>query len=223
MKKHKKLIIGIVIAIIVGILAFGIYFVFSFFVSLEKGIDNIKDKIDNYEEKEQSRDDIYDSIPKELLNRNYISNDLKYVNYKYGWGMEWTDKTDKYYFYIDSNNYNKYKSYWLEGIDKSQYRDKYNEGLSTYGDYVFTAININDLSYNSDVEYGNVHLTANKTYYLVQIYDEAIYYEYISAVDVNNETKYNIYSASNYKEESLSKEYIFYQENGQWVIEELVR
>lgn len=223
MKKHKKLIIGIVIAIIVGILAFGIYFVFSFFVSLEKGIDNIKDKIDNYEEKEQSRDDIYDSIPKELLNRNYISNDLKYVNYKYGWGMEWTDKTDKYYFYIDSNNYNKYKSYWLEGIDKSQYRDKYNEGLSTYGDYVFTAININDLSYNSDVEYGNVHLTANKTYYLVQIYDEAIYYEYITAREVSNETKYYIYSASNYKEESLSKEYIFCQENGQWIIEELIR
>lgn len=72
--------------------------------------------------------------------------------------MELTDKTDKYYFYIDSNNYNKYKNYWLEGIDKYQYRDKYNVGLANHGDYVFAAININDLSYKSDVEYENVHL-----------------------------------------------------------------
>ena len=88
---------------------------------------------------------------------------------------------------------------------------------------MFKAINVNDLSYISDVEYGNVHLSANKTYYLVQIYDEAIYYEYVSALDVNDETKYNVYSASNCKEDSISKEYIFHQENGKWIIEELTR
>lgn len=130
---------------------------------------------------------------------------------------------NKYYFYIDSNNYDKYKSYWLEGIDKSQYRDKYNSDLAIHGDYVFKAININDLSYQSDVEYGNVHLTANNTYYLVQIYDESIYYKYISAVDVNDEIKYYEYSAFNCKDDSISKEYIFHQENEKWIIEELIR
>lgn len=211
--------------IVLDFLLVGIISISLFIKALGNGIDGIKDKIDAYEEKEQTRDNIYDSIPEELLNRNLISKNLKYVNYKYGWEMEWADKTNKYYFYIDSNNYDKYKSYWLEGIDKSQYRDKYNEGLATYGDYVyvFTAININDLSYKSDVEYSNVHLTANKTYYLVQIYDEAIYYKYISTVDVNDETKYYVYSASNYKEDSISKEYIFHQEKKKWIIEELIR
>ena len=190
---------------------------------LEKGIDEVKNKIDDYEEKEQAREDIYDSIPKELLNRNLISKNLKYVGYEYGWKYEWIDKTDKYYFYIDNDNYDKYKNYWLEGIDKSEYTDKYNKNLATYGDYAFKAININDLVYKSDVEYGNVHLTANKTYYLVQIYDEAIYYKYVSAVDEKDETKYYIYSASSFKEDSISKEYIFHQENNKWKIEELVR
>lgn len=223
-KKSKTKTILITLGIVVSvILLVGIVSVGLFIKALGNGIAGIKDKIDAYEEKEQTREDIYDSIPKELLNRNLISKDLKYVNYRYGWGMEWTDKTNKYYFYIDSNNYDKYKSYWLEGIDKSQYRDKYNEGLATYGDYVFKAINVNDLSYTSDVEYGNVHLKANETYYLVQIYDEAIYYNYVSALDVNNETKYYVYSASNCKEDSISKEYIFHQENNKWEIEELVR
>ena len=111
----------------------------------------------------------------------------------------------------------------MEGVDKTQYRDKYNSGLKTYGDYVFKAVYINDLFYKSDVEYGNVHLKADKTYYLVQIYDEAIYYKYVSAVDVNDEIKYYTYSASNCKEDSISKEFIFSQNNGKWELEELIR
>lgn len=223
-KKSKTKTILITLGIVVSvILLVEIVSVGLFIKALGNEIDGIKDKIDADDEKEQTREDIYDSIPKELLNRNLISKDLKYVNYRYGWGMEWTDKTNKYYYYIDSNNYDKYKSYWLEGIDKSQYRDKYNDGLATYGDYVFKEINVNDLSYTSDVEYGNVHLKANETYYLVQICNEAIYYNYVSALDVNNETKYYVYSASNCKEDSITKEYIFHQENNKWEIEELVR
>ena len=223
-KKSKTKTILITLGIVVSVIFLvGIVSVGLFIKALGNVIDGIKDKIDTYEEKEQTREKLYDSIPKELFNKGLLSKDLKFVNYKYGWGMEWTDKTDKYYFYIDSNDYNKYKNYWLEGIDKSQYRDKYNEGLATYGDYVFKAINVNDLSYTSDVEYGNVHLSANKTYYLVQIYDEAIYYEYVRVLDVNDETEYNVYSASNCKEDSISKEYIFHQENDKWIIEELTR
>lgn len=220
-KKSKTKTILITLGIVVSIiLLVGIVSVGLFIKALGNGI---KDKIDAYEKKEQIREELYDSIPKELFNKGLLSKDLKFVNYRYGWGMELTDKTDKYYFYIDSNNYNKYKNYWLEGIDKYQYRDKYNVGLANHGDYVFAAININDLSYKSDVEYENVHLQANKTYYLVQIYDETIYYEYVSALDVNNETKYYVYSASNCKEDRISKEYIFHQENEKWIIEELTR
>lgn len=222
--KKKKIIIGCFIALAIGVLIYIIYnivLLFNVFDIIGNAADNVSDKINKYKENEENREALYDSIPEELFNRGLISNDLKYVNYKYGWGMEWTDKTDKYYFYIDSNNYDKYKKYWLEGIDKSQYRDDYNSGLATYGDYVFKAINVSDLSYTSDVEYGNVHLTANKTYYLVQIYDEAIYFEYIS---YNEDTdKYNIWPASNYKEESLSGEYIFYKENDEWVIDKIIR
>ena len=114
-------------------------------------------------------------------------------------------------------------NYWLEGIDESQYRDKYNEKLPNYGDYVFKLININDLTYISDIEYGNVHLKANKTYYLVQIYDEAIYYKYITAKDNGNEINYHVYSDFYYKKDSISKEYIFSQNNGGWEIKELIK
>lgn len=216
-KSKTKTIIGVIV------FAFLLMIIISLSLFTKALVIGINDKIDAYEEKEQTRDNIYDSIPEELLNRNLISKNLKYVNCKYGWGIEWIDTTDKYYFYIDSNNYDKYKSYWLEGINKSQYRDEYNEELATYGDYVFQAINVNDLSYTSDVEYGNVHLAANKTYYLVKIYDEAIFYKYIIATDSGDEIKYSIYSESNCKEDSISKEYIFHQENGEWIIEELIR
>ena len=96
------IIIGIIVLVFLFV---GIISVSLFIKEIGKGIDGIKDKIDAYEEKEQTRKDIYDSIPKELLNRNLISKDLKYIDYQYGLGMESVDKTNKYYFYIDSNNY----------------------------------------------------------------------------------------------------------------------
>lgn len=221
--KKKKIIIGIVTAIAICIISYVGYFSISFFYRLCIGIDEIKDKISEYNENNQEREDKYDSIIDEMIQKNLIPSNLKYVSNAYGWSMEWVDRTNKYYFYIDSNNYDKYKSYWLEGIDKSQYRDRYNTNLARYGDYVFKAININDLTRQSDGEYCNIYLTANKTYYLVTMYDEAIYYRYISASDVKGETEYYEYSAFNCKEESMSNEYIFHEENNQWVIEKLIR
>jgi len=43
-----------------------------FIKALGNGIDGIKDKIDAYEEKEQTREALYDSIPKELFIKVYI-------------------------------------------------------------------------------------------------------------------------------------------------------
>lgn len=62
-KQNKKILI--IIGIIVLVFLFvGIISVSLFIKEIGKGIDGIKDKIDAYEEKEQTRKDIYDSIPK---------------------------------------------------------------------------------------------------------------------------------------------------------------
>lgn len=188
---------------------------------IDEGIENIKDTIDSYEEKEEYKEDLYDSIPKELINRNLISNNLKYVASDYEWGMESADKTDKYYFYIANEQYNNYKSYWLEDVNKSQYREGYNRNLWETGDYVFYAINVSDLKYSSDIQYGNINLKANKQYYLVQIYDEAIYFKYIW--NYKEDGSYLVDSKFKYKDDSLLKEYIFSQDSSKWLIEELIR
>lgn len=226
LKKNKIKTVLIKIGIILSVvLVAGIVSLCLFLMILGKiidnGINNIKDKIDAYEEKEQIREEIYDSIPKELLNRNLISKNLKYVNYAYAWSGEWPDKTDKYYFYIDSNNYDKYKSYWLEDVNKKNYSEGYNRNLWETGDYVFTAINVTDLKYSDDEKYGNVQLKANKQYYLVQIYDEAIYFKYVW--NYKEDGSYIIDSNFKYKNNSLLKEYIFSQDGDSWIVEELTR
>lgn len=219
--KKKKIIIGICITIIVCIIISGIYFAISFFNVIGKGLDEIGNKIDHYKESEQAREDIYNSIVTKLSQNNLIPSNWKYVYDGYGWGMESIDRSDKYYFYIDNGNYEKYKHYLLEDVDKTKYREGYNRDLWEFGDYIFHAININDLSYISDIDYGNVHMSKNKTYYLVQIYDNAIYYEYIS----NYKDENNYSTGSNFKlnYDSLSNEYIFYLENGQLIMEKLIR
>lgn len=215
--KKKKVIIGICVSMIVCIIVFCIYFAISFF----SAIDKIANKIDNYKKSEQAREDIYNSIITILSQNNLISSNWIYVSDGYGWGMESLNRSDKYYFYINNENYEKYKYYWLEDVDKSEYREGYNEDLLEFGDYIFHAINISDLSYNSDIDYGNVHMSKNKTYYLVQFYNNAIYYKYIS--DYKNENYYGIVSDFELNYGSLSNEYIFYQENGQFIVEKLIR
>lgn len=223
-KKKKSVLkpilitIGIIFAVC---LIIGIITIKLIFAGLEQGIDTIKDKIDAYEEKEQTRENIYDSIPKELEKRNLISNNLKYISSSYGWGMESVDKTNKYYFYIPSEQYDKYKHYWLEGVEESEYMNGYNSKLFETGDYVFYAINVSDLKYTHDIEYGNVRLKANKQYYMVQIYDEAIFYNYIRKYE--EDSSYDIFSNFQCKNDSISKEYFFSQNGNNWEIEELIR
>ena len=203
--KKKKIIIGICVSIIICIIIFCIYFAISPF----------------NQESEQEQEDVYNSIVTKLSQNNLISNNWTYVSDRYGWGTETVNLSDKYYFYIDNENYEEYKHYWLEDVDKTQYREGYNRDLWKFGDYIFHAINISTLSYRSDIDYGNVHMYPNKTYYLVQIYDNAIYYEYISNYkDENNYSK-----GSNFKlnYDSLANEYIFYLENGQLIMEKLIR
>lgn len=220
-KKSKSTLKIVIIAIIVitvliiclfiGIIGFGIANLSS----------NISNKVNNYKETEKIRNETYDSIPEELINKKIISSNWKYVDYAYGWSGERINKKDKFYFYIDDEEYDLYKNYWLEDVEESNYEDGLNRYLWEYGDRVFHLINISSLSYNSDIDYGNVHMAKDKTYYLVQIYNKAIYYKYISHYkDINN---YSISSNFDYDRDSLLKEYIFYQDNNEWVIEELYR
>lgn len=217
-KKKSKSTLKIVIIIVIVSLILLIGLFVGIFDMMGFGINN---KVNNYKETEKIRKEIYDSIPEELVNKEMIPYNWKYVDSSYGWSGEWTNKEDKYYFYIDEENYNLYKNYWLEDVVKSKYFSGLNKDLLKYGNRVFHLININSLVYNSDIEYGNVHMYKDKIYYLVQIYDKAIYYKYIlSYKDINN---YVILSNFDYDGDSLLKEYIFYQDNNNWVIEELYR
>lgn len=219
-KKSKSTLKIVIVTIIISIvLIIGLFAGIIGMIGL--GINNISNKVNNYKETEKIRKETYDSIPEELINKKMISSDWKYVDFAYGWSGEWTNKEDKYYFYIDEENYNLYKNYWLEDVEKSEYSSGLNKELREYGNRVFHLINVSSLSYNSDIDYGNVHMYKDKTYYLVQIYDKAIYYKYISYYkDINN---YFLSSNFDYDNDSLLKEYIFYQDDNEWRIEELIR
>ncbi len=207
-KKPILKIVLIIISILIGLFVVPISI-------LVLSMNIVFNKIDAYKETEKSITETYNSIPEELINRKMVPSNWKYVDYAYGWSGERTNKEDRYYFYIDEENYNSYKNYWLEDVKKSEYNSGLNKDLEEYGDRVFHLINVSSLSYKSDIEYGNVHMYKNKTYYLVRIYDNAIYYKYIYEDMISSDFDYDW--------NNLLKEYIFYQNNGEWVIEELYR
>ena len=219
--RKKKIVIGIIAVLIVAIILYGIYVFGVIFISFGKVVDKVSDKINDYQEKVEEREDIYNSIVDEMESNKLIPDDWQFVSKDYGWLGEWIDRSDQYYFYINDEKYEEYKNYWLEGENTTKYRDNYNRDLWKFGDYIFHAINISDLSYNEDIDYANVHLTKNNTYYLVQIYANSIYYKYIYSY--KDDGSYSILSNFQLDDDSLSSEYIFYQENGKWIIEKLTR
>ena len=217
MKNSTKIVIGIVIAVAVVMLAI-IIFLFVCFVDM---VNDIKENIDNRAKEKQQIAEIYDSIPEDLFDRGILSDDLKYVGYDYAWGYKSADTSRKYYFYIDSDNYDEYKHYWLEDVGGLRYQDGYNSHLASFGNYVFSAVYVSDLSYTYDTEYCGVDLLANKTYYVVCIYDQAIYYKYVRKYGSDDNPRYHNYTGHSVKDESLSQKYIYYQENDEWVVHQL--
>ncbi len=209
MKKSSKIVLGIVIALAI-VLVIIVVFLAVCFVDM---VNDVKEKID----KKQEITEIYDSIPEELFSKNILSDDFVYVDYDYGWTYESADTSWKYYFYIHSDDYEEYKHYWIESVSGSLNNNK---SLSTRGDYVFKSVMVTDLCYSSDTNYGGVNLSANETYYLVTVYDEAIFYKYY--IHYSEDKKYKT-KAFNVNEESISDKYIFHQENGEWVIEEIFK
>ena len=209
--KVKKIIIGICIFVLVVLVVLGIAF-YKFF-------DKIFSTAGNAIQESQKVDDTYSSILPELSKNNFIPEDWTYIDYAYEWGMETPDRTNRNYFYINKDNYNSYKHYWLEDLDKSKLSEDYNEDLYDNGEYVFHAVNINDLTSDSDSTYKNINIYKDTTYYVVTIYQKALFYK-----DIIRFSSVDKYSTDNYfkiDRSSKSAELLFHQEDGKWVYEEV--
>lgn len=89
-----------------------------------------------------------------------IPNNLEFVSEATGTlsGPGISNKSSKYYFYIDKNNnkYNSYKSYLLEDVDKTLLKVGFNMELEQYKNYEFKAIDIYTKEYTSDTNYQNI-------------------------------------------------------------------
>ena len=166
-------------------------------------------------------DEKYGSIIQELFDKNLINNNWKYAGQNSEWGLLGSVKNHKYYFYINKEDYDNYKYYWdFSNENNSKYYEGYNEFLKNTGDYIFHMIELEELKYSEDIDYGNMHLNKNNIYYLIEIYDKALYYKYVA----RSTDKGNIIEVkSDYDRDSLLKEYIFHNQNNKWVIDELIR
>lgn len=214
--KVKKIIIGICIFILIVLIILGIFFGTVFY----KFFDKIFSTVGNAIQENQKVDDTYFNILPELSKSNFIPEDWTYIDYAYEWGMETPDRTNRNYFYINKDNYNSYKHYWLEDVDKSKLKEDYNDDLYNTGDYVFHAINIDDLTPDSDSTYRNIKIYKDKTYYVVTIYKKALFYK-----DIIRFSSVDKYSTDNYfkiDRNSKSTELLFHQEDGKWVYEEII-
>lgn len=214
--KNKNILIAILVSISVILLGviISVCITFNTFSSL---FSNLKEEYSphiDYDEK-------YENIIQELFDNNLISNNWQYAGQDSEWGLIGSVKNHKYYFYINNEDYDNYKYYWdFPNDDNLKYYKGYNEHLKNTGDYVFHMIELSELKYSEDVDYGNIHLAKDNTYYLVKIYDKALYYKYVYKT---NEDGSFIEVKSDYDRDSLLKEYIFHSQNNEWIIEELIR
>lgn len=147
------------------------------------------------------------------------SDDWVFTGQCCGWGSESVNEYNQYNFYIDKADYDTYKHYWLEDVPREQYAEGLNEDLRSCGDPVQHCINIYRLNYIGDVEYGGVMLKKDTNYYLVSVYDSAVYYRYIFAFQDSK----NFATDSGYvlDEGNPSRRMFFHQEGRHWIREEL--
>lgn len=136
-----------------------------------------------------------------------------------GWSMEISNPYDEYNFYINKAQYNTYKNYWLEDVPKEEYYANLNFGLGTYGDYAQHCINIYQLNYIEDTTYKGVPLEKNKNYYLVTVYDRAVYYRYVSSY--SDSSGYMVFPSFNVDEDSISMQMLYHKDRKKWVMHKL--
>ena len=121
---------------------------------------------------------------------------------------------------------------WADGFDNGTIRDqlvflkKFNINPNKFvyqledDSLDLNAINIDDLTPNSDSAYRNIKIYKDKTYYVVTIYKKALFYKDIirfSSVD-----KYSTDNHFKIDRNSKSTELLFHQEDGKWVYEEVI-
>ncbi len=165
------------------------------------------------EERQNEYEEVLDLALEEVNPGNWVA-----TGQTIGWGYETPNYHDQYYFYIDEDDYDDYKFDWLEDYPKENYYDGLNKGMGQYGDYMQHCINILTLQYETNSDYGGVPLEKNKLYYLVCVYDKAIYYK---TVTKGGDGNFYVSTSSNVDDESLSRRIIFYKKHGSWVMETL--
>ncbi len=168
-----------------------------------------------------SSKDEYNQIRKKIEDMQILPNNLELISETTGTLTELgiNDNSYKYYFYIDKNKYNSYKNYWLEDVDKSLLTEAFNKELRHYGDYEFKALSIKAKEYTTDTNYKNITIKKDTKCYFVDIYNQALYYNYI--FDFKDYNNYGIGEEFDIKNNSLIYEYIIYKDAGQWIIEKV--
>lgn len=134
------------------------------------------------------------------------------------WGMETPNKHDKYYFYIDKDKYYDYKEYWLEDVPAEKFREGFNKNLWETGDYVQHCINIKMRNNTENSEYMGIKLEKDRDYYVVTVYEKALYFVYI--YDFKDPDNYFRDCGFKLDEDSSTATIIYHKDKNGWVAEE---
>ncbi len=133
------------------------------------------------------------------------------------WGMETPNNHDKYYFYIDNDKYYDYKEYWLEDVPKEKFREGFNKNLWETGDYVQHCINIEMRNNPENGEYMGIKLEKDRDYYVVSVYDKALYFAYL--YDYKDADNYFRDCGFKVDEESCTAKVIYHKTENGWTSE----
>lgn len=216
--KNKRLarILLIGCGVVLGV---GVLLTVLFLSALGSGIDTLKDMISSHTQQEEARDALYQSIVNDVTENEPLFEGTSQVGFAYSWGAETPDKTRPNYFFLPDSLHDAYCAYWLEDIDPSALYEGLNRDLWETGDPVFYAIHISGTSFSSDTDVEGIPLKAGEDYYFVDIYDKAIYYQYVSRYQ--DAEHYTVLPGFRCFEYGPAKCWLYYQENGEWVKEVL--
>lgn len=223
----KKRIVRVLLIGSGVVVAVGILLAVLFLSALDSGIDTLKDILGSNIQQAKDRDALYQSIADDMAESEPLLAETTQVGFSYGWGAETPDRSNQYFFFLPDALYGDfpeslhadYRSYWLDNVGPSAYYEGLNRDLGESGDYVFSAVNVSELSYLSDVDYAGVPLAANETYYLVTLYKRAIYYRCVLRYE--DEEHYTILTDFRCDENSRAGRYLYHWENEAWVKEAL--
>ena len=170
----------------------------------------VSHEVNQFNEEREQFHETQEAILDELSEQGYIHSDWKFVGAASDstWGA---DKSARSYFYIDADNYKDYSFYWSGEYEKSD--------LYETGDQVFYMVSMLELKNSDGVDYGNVHLKGRQTYYVVDMYDKALYF--VQRTDYDNGS-YSKQPRFTYDADSLSHRFVFYKDDKELKMEEVM-